>query len=204
MVQGSVEERVFALEKDMRRFEGKLERLLIKWDKDHGVQRDLSREMARRRKGEEVFREALGLGPRAKVGDRGVLIEMDDSILRLEDYLLQLGERVQRILTMLQGHKEFLDQVSQSVIGHGLRARTKLELDIAMNTISILTVAGLRIDPTIPNEMERLRRAVVEEDQDLAEIRRRKTELDRRLEGEIKQFDVERLLDPDSEVAGYR
>ncbi|MDX1534048.1 MAG: hypothetical protein R3291_00310 [Thermoplasmata archaeon] len=204
MVRGSVEERVFALEKDLKRLEGKLERLLVKVDKGQGTQQDLSKEMARREKGEHLLREALGLGPRARVGDRGVLGEMDDSILRLEDYLLQLGERVQRILTMLQGHKEFLDQVSQSVMGHGLRERTKLELDIAMNTISILTVAGLRIDPTIPVEMERLRRALVEKEEDLEEIRRRKTELDRRLEGEIKQYDVERLFDPDSEVAGYR
>ncbi|MFQ5919111.1 MAG: hypothetical protein ACE5I4_03570 [Thermoplasmata archaeon] len=203
-MRGSVEERVFALEKDLRRLEGKLERLLIKRNKDHGVQQDLSKEMSRRRKSEEVVREALGLGARAKAGDRGVLTEMDDSILRLEDYLLQLGERVQRILTMLQGHKEFLDQVSQSVIGHGLRERTKLELDISMNTISILTVAGLRIDPTIPNEMERLRHALLEEEGDVEEIRRRKTELDRRLEGEIKQYDAERFFDPDSKVAGYR
>ena len=195
---------MFALEKDLKRLEGKLERLLVKVDKGQGTQQDLSKEMARREKGEHLLREALGLGPRARVGDRGVLGEMDDSILRLEDYLLQLGERVQRILTMLQGHKEFLDQVSQSVMGHGLRERTKLELDIAMNTISILTVAGLRIDPTIPVEMERLRRALVEKEEDLEEIRRRKTELDRRLEGEIKQYDVERLFDPDSEVAGYR
>ncbi len=204
MVRGSVEERVFSLEKDFRRLEGKLERLLVKGDRDHREQQDLSKEAARRKKGEAVLREALGLGPRAKIGDRGILAEMDDSVLRLEDYLLQLGERVQRILTMLHGHKEFLDKVSQSVIGHGLRERTRLELDIAMNTISILTVAGLRIDPAIPNEMERLRRALAEEDQNLEEIRRRKTELDRRLEGEIKQYDVERLFDPDSEVAGYR
>ncbi|MEE9174537.1 MAG: hypothetical protein V3U30_06135 [Thermoplasmata archaeon] len=204
MVRGSVEERVFALEKDFRRLEGKLERLLVKLDRDHREQQDLSKEMARRKKGEAILWEALDLGPRAKIGDRGILAEMDDSVLRLEDYLLQLGERVQRILTMLQGHKEFLDKVSQSVIGHGLRERTRLELDIAMNTISILSVAGLRIDPRIPNEMERLRRALAEKDQDLEEIRRRKTELDRRLEGEIKQYDVERLFDPDSEVAGYR
>ncbi|MCJ2554667.1 MAG: hypothetical protein LN410_00475 [Candidatus Thermoplasmatota archaeon] len=204
MVRGNVEERVFALEKDFRRLEGKLERLLVKLDRDHREQQDLSKEMARRKKGEAVLWEALGLGPRAKIGDRGILAEMDDSVLRLEDYLLQLGERVQRILTMLQGHKEFLDKVSQSVIGHGLRERTRLELDIAMNTISILSVAGLRIDPRIPNEMERLRRALAEKDQDLEEIRRRKTELDRRLEGEIKQYDVERLFDPDSEIAGYR
>ncbi len=204
MVRGSVEERMFALEKDFRRLEGKLERLLVKLDRGHREQQDLSKEMTRRKKSEVVLWEALGLGPRAKVGDRGILAEMDDSVLRLEDYLLQMGERVQRILTMLQGHKEFLDKVSQSVIGHGLRERTKLELDIAMNTISILTVAGLRIDPTIPNEMERLRRALAEKDQDLEDIRRRKTELDRRLEGEIKQHDVERLFDPDPEVAGYR
>jgi hypothetical protein len=204
VVRGSVDERVFALERDLRRLEGKLERLLIKRDKDYGVQKDLSKEMIRRRKSEEVVREALGLGPRAKAGERGVLTEMDDSILRLEDYLLQLGERVQRILTMLQGHKEFLDEVSQSVIGHGLRERTKLELDISMNTISILTVAGLRIDPTIPSEMERLRHALLQEGGDVEEIRRRKTELDRRLEGEIKQYDVERLFDPESDVAGYR
>lgn len=196
-------ERLGSLEKEVRRLERALDRLSAKLDKHGETLKTLTREMKKREKREETLMTALGLGPRSRVGDRGLLDELDDSILRLEDYLLAMGERVERILSMLQSHREFLDRVNDSVLRMGQRERMRLELDIMMNSISILAMAGIEIDPSIPSEVEELRRELVEGSQELEGLRRRKEELDRRLEAEVKRYDLSRLFAQRKDIPGY-
>jgi chromosome segregation ATPase len=196
-------ERVQSLEKEVKRLERGLNRLSLKLEKQGEVLKTLSREMGKRQKREEILMAALGLGPRSKVGDRGFLEDLDDSILRLEDYLLAMGERVQRILTMLQSHREFLDKVNESVLRMGQRERMRLELDIMMNSVSILAMAGIEIDPAIPSELEELRREVAEGSTELERLKRRKEELDRRLEAEIKRYDLSLLFSGKKNIPGY-
>ncbi len=203
MTQGDVKERVFALEKDFKRLEKRLERLVLKLDKQGGQFKSLAKEMKVRQKREEVLMTALGIEPKSKVGERGLIEDMDDSILRLEDYLLAMGERVQRILAMLQGHRDVLDRVNESVVSKGQRDRMKLELDIMMNSISILTMAGIEIDPSIPAELDELRKSVRDTREGLEGLKRRKRELDKRLEGEIKKYNLEELFARRRQIPGY-
>ncbi len=203
MAQGEVAERIYALEKDLNRLEGRLEKLLLKLEKQDSTLRELSKEKESRDKAEAVLRAALGLGADAAVGDRGTLDDMDDSILRLEDYLLALGERVQKMLTMLQDHKELLDDVQRSVLGKGRRDRMRLELDIMMNSISILAMAGIEIDPSIPAELDELRRSVLDSKEEIEGLRRRQRELNRRLEGDIKKYDLDKLYSRRKQIPGY-
>lgn len=204
MADGRLEERVFALERDLQRTEEKLERLLAAVEGASRDQERLAQEVEKRQRIEEVLLAALDLTARSEVGDRGVLEDMDDSILRLEDYLLAMGERVERILGMLQTHKELLDRVGESVIGKGERDRLRLELDIAMNSISILALAGVEIDPSIPSEMETLRRSLGEEEAEIGPIRERKEDLVKRLEGEIRKYDLDALFARRVDLPGYR
>lgn len=196
-------ERVFALERDRKRLDEKLDALLVALEKQGDVFRELEEATARHREQEAVFRDALGLAPDATSGERGVLEEMDDSILRLEDYLLAVGERVGRLLQMLQDHKALLDDVSESVQGKGRRDRMRLELDIMMNSVSILAMAGIEIDPAIPMELDELRAAVREGETELEGILRRKLDLDRRLAGEVKRYDLDALYGRKKQLPGY-
>lgn len=191
------------MEQALGRLEERVEKLLVKGEKQEDAVRDLAGEMEFRRETERILTGALGLESDAKVGDRGTLEDMDDSILRLEDYLLALGERVQRMLTMLQDHRELLDDVQKSVLGQGRRDRMRLELDIMMNSISILAMAGIEIDPSIPAELDELRKSVLDGGVELEGLREKKKELNRRLEGEIKRYDLDKLFSRRKNIPGY-
>ncbi len=203
MAQGDLKERVYTLERDVKRLEKGLGKLALKLEKQTDLLKGLGKKMDTRHRREKVLMAALGIKPTSKVGDRGTLEEIDDSILRLEDYLLAMGERVQRILEMLQGHKEFLDRVSEGIVKSGQRERMGLELDIMMNSISILVMAGIEIDPSIPAEVDELRRSVRNDSEDLKGLRNRKKLLEERLEGEIKRYDLSQLFASRKEIPGY-
>lgn len=203
MADGTLEERLFALERDLSRVDEKLDRLLGELERAQLERARLIREMHAREARETLLLAALDLSPDAEIGDRGILEEMDDSILRAEDYILAMGERVQRVLTMLQEHKDVLDQVGEKVVTKGERVRTRLELDIAMNSISILALTGVQIDPSIPAEMEKLRTELAE-GENLSQIRTRKEELVKQLEGEIQKYDLDRLFARKADLPGYR
>lgn len=203
MAQGEAAERIYALERAVGKLEERVERLIVGEERREEAVRDLAEEMDLRREADGILMGALGLDSEAKVGDRGTLEDMDDSILRLEDYLLALGERVQRMLTMLQDHRELLDDVQKSVLGQGRRDRMRLELDIMMNSISILAMAGIEIDPSIPAELDELRKSVLDGGVELEGLREKKKELNRRLEGEIKRYDLDKLFSRRKNIPGY-
>ncbi|MFQ5837642.1 MAG: hypothetical protein ACE5HJ_02530 [Thermoplasmata archaeon] len=203
MPSEEMKERVYSLEKELGKAERRLDRLALKLGKQGDALKNLSKQMEARRKREEVLMAALGINQRSKVGERGFLKDLDDSILRLEDYLLAMGERVQRILGMLQGHREFLDRVNESVVGRGQRERIRLELDIMMNSISILAMAGIEVDRAIASELEELRKSVADEAEDLEMIKRRKEDLGKRLQAEIKRYDLNQLFHRRKEIPGY-
>lgn len=204
MTEGTLEERLYALEKGLVRMDRRLDQVLERLGRAAKEREGLSRDVHALLRGEEILMTALDLTPRATPGDRGILEDMDDTILRLEDYLLGMGDRVQRILGMLQTHKELLDRVGETVIGKGERDRVRLELDIAMNSISILSLAGVEVDPAIASEMETLRKSVSEGEEELAHIKERKEELVKRLEGEIKKYDLGQLYAKRLDLPGYR
>lgn len=203
MDREELSERVFALERDLSRLDDKLDKLLEKLGRQGDGLQTLEDSLTRLHQGEEALRQAIGLSPDAGTGDRGFLDEMDDSILRLEDYLLALGERVQRVLLMLQDHKALLDDVNDSVAGQSQRDRLRLELDIMMNAISILAIAGVEIDPAIPAELDELRHAVREDQAEVEALQQRKMALDLRLAGEVKRYDLAQLYAGRKQLPGY-
>ncbi|MEE9237856.1 MAG: hypothetical protein V3U52_08740 [Thermoplasmata archaeon] len=203
MAPGEIKERVYSVEKDLGKVERQIERIVIKLEKQTDQIKVLAKKMDTRHQREEVIMAALDIRPTSNVGERGSLEDIDDSILRLEDYLLAMGERVQRILEMLQGHREFLDQVDESVVQSGRRERMRLELNILLNSISILAMAGIEIDPSIPAEVDELRRSMQDNGEELEGVRSRKQELEQRLEGAIKKYDLSQLFAKKKDIPGY-
>lgn len=203
MAQGELKERVFALERGVERVEGRLERLALQLEKQSDRMETMQQKMDLRHQREEVLMAALGIRPSASIGDRGSLEEMDDAILRLEDYLLAMGERVQRILEMFQGHREFMDHVRENVVIDGQRERMILELDIMMNSISILVMMGIEVDPAIPTQVEELKKALRDKGQDINGLNAKKSLLQQKLETEIKKYDLGQLFEKKKEIPGY-
>jgi hypothetical protein len=150
----------------------------------------------------DVVFEALRLGDAARKGDRGVIRELQDSIVRLEDYLLKTADRIESILTALKQHRELLASVNKRVLDAGTKDRIRLELDVMKNTLSILSLNGVDFDAGLVKEIDGLR-AKLRGSEDLVQLEQAKADLDRKFDGELKKFDLEAIW-ARKEVPGYR
>ncbi len=149
-----------------------------------------------------VVADALRLGDQPRRGDRGVIRELQDSVVRLEDYLLKTADRIENILTALKQHRELLVTVNKRVLDVGTKDRIRLELDVMKNTLSILSLNGVEYDAGLVKEIESLREKLAKS-ADLAQLERAKADLDKKFDGELKKFDLEAIW-AKKEIPGYR
>ena len=165
--------------------------------------RELSKVADSSRRRQTVLFDALQLSDAAKRGDRGVVRDLQDSVVRLEDYLLKTADRIETILAALKQHRELLATVNKRVLDSGTKDRIRLELDVMKNTLSILVLHGVEFDPALVKEIDGLR-AKVRESEDLLQLERAKSDLDKRFDGELKKFDLGAVWSKKKEIPGYR
>ncbi len=200
--KGSAPSRERDLEREVARLRREIESMRRRLSaQDERIRRLLSRgdDTARR---QAVLIEALQLGDRPRRGDRGILRELQESVIRVEDYLLKTSERIENILSALKQHREFLVTMNNRVLNVGTKDRIRLELDVMKNTLSILTLNGMELDTDLVREIEKLRRTLPDAS-DLAELERAKAELDKKFNGELKKFDLDAIWAKRKEIPGY-
>ena len=193
---GSAEKEIAALQRQLRA----MERRLVEQEKRL---KELARESDHVHRREAVLYDALRLGDAAKRGDRGVIRELQDSVVRLEDYLLKTADRIENILTALKQHRELLVTVNKKVLDVGTKDRIRLELDVMKNTLSILSLNGVEYDASLLKEIEALREKLTKSE-DLAQLERAKADLDKKFDGELKKYDLEAIWLRKKEIPGYR
>ncbi len=164
---------------------------------------DLARVASSQRRRQDTIARALSLGERSKKGDRGVIQEMQKSIVRLEEYLLKTAERIETILSALKQHREFLVSVNRRILDLGTKDRIRLELDVMKNTLSILSLNGIEFDGSLVKEIDKLK-ASVRGTTDLEQLERSKAELDKKFDGVLKKFDLDAIWTKKKEIPGYR
>lgn len=164
--------------------------------------RQLTKQVGKQAMTQRALAAALELGESPRTGDRGALGRMQDSIVRVEDYLLKTADRIETILTALKQHREFLANVNQRLQDVGTKDRIRLELDVMKNTLSILALSGVEVDGSLVKEIDKLR-ASVKEAGDLAQLERAKADLDKRFDGELKRFDLDAIWSKRKEIPGY-
>jgi len=194
---GGLEREVERLARSVRQIEG---RLAVERERV----RRLSSDVAAREKGERALRSALRIGPRSKAGVKGRLGDIEDTVVGLQEYLLRTSDRIDKILTALKEHREFLGELDRRVVQTGTRERIRLELDVMKNTLSILALAGVEVDDALPRDIEKARTSSLKEEADPAELRRTKDVLDKRFDEELKRFDLDAIWSKRREIPGYR
>jgi len=152
---------------------------------------------------EEIMMEALDLDEHSRKGERGSIDSLRESLLRLEEYLLRNAERIDNILATLKSHREILAKMNTAYFKAGERDRLKIELDVMRNTMSILALAGTELDVTLLKDIKSIQTGINTGKMDLIELRRSKTQLDRKFEEELKRFDVEALYLKRRNIPGY-
>lgn len=164
--------------------------------------RTLDRAVERRDRFDESVAEALQLPARPRKGDRGVVRDLQESIVRLEDYLLRTSDRIETILNALKQHRELLTAMNRKVLQAGTRDRIRLELDVMKNTLSILALHGIDFDAALVKDIEKLRHDV-RDARDLEELEKAKAQLDRKFDDELKRFDLDAIWTKKREIPGY-
>ena len=162
----------------------------------------LSKASTASRRRQTILFDALQLGDTARRGDRGVVRDLQESVVRLEDYLLKTADRIETILTALKQHRELLASVNKRVLDAGTKDRIRLELDVMKNTLSILVLHGVEFDPALVKEIDGLRAKVLGSE-DLLLLERAKSVLDKKFDGELKKFDLEAIWSK-TEIPGHR
>ena len=152
-----------------------------------------------------VLFAALGLGERARRGDRGTVGELNDAVLKIQDHLLRSSERIDHILGTLKNHRELLVKMNQRLYQVGTRERIRMELDIMKNTLSVLALNGVEVDDGLIPEIQKLRESSQKDDADIVALRKTKEKLDKRFDSEVRKFDFTAMYRPrDKDVPGYR
>jgi len=164
--------------------------------------RDLVRSSEEQRRRQGIIYEALRFREPPRKGDRGVVQDLQTSVVRLEDYLLRTSERIDRILSALKQHREFLVSVNKRLLSAGTKDRIRLELDVMKNTVSILALNGVELDASIVQDIENLRKRL-RETSDVAELEKAKADLDRRFDGELRKYDLDAIWAKKKEIPGY-
>lgn len=154
------------------------------------------------RRRDDVVSAALQLPPRPRRGERGIVADLLESIARLEDYLLKTSERIENILSALKQHRELLVAMNKRVLTTGTRDRIRLELDVMKNTLSILALHGVELDPVLVKDIEKLR-GELKAAEDMPAIEKAKAQLDRKFDDELKKFDLEAIWARKREIPGY-
>ena len=192
----SLEKEISALRRQLRT----LDRRLL--DQEERL-RALAKTSAGSVRRQAVIVDALRLGETPKKGDRGVVRELQDSVDRLEDYLLKTADRLETIFSALKQHRELLVKVNKRVLDVGTKDRIRLELDVMKNTLSILSLNGVEYDAALLKDIDSLRLRL-RQSEDLTQLERAKADLDKKFDGELKKFDLEAIWARKKEIPGYR
>jgi hypothetical protein len=165
--------------------------------------RSLEKKLETRIKREGIMMEALRITSRTKKGEGGLADDLNDSVMRLEEYLLRTSERIDNILNALKSHRDFLVKMNRRLDRIGTRERMVLELDIMRNTLWILGMNGVKIDAALVKDIEALRKDADEDTAKVIELRERKDSIDRKFDDELKRVDLDKISHKTGDIPGY-
>ena len=150
-----------------------------------------------------VMLKALGLSAKLKKGEKGVIEGIQRSLIKLEEYLLSTNDRIDNILNALKTHREFLTRINQRVYRSDVKKRMAMELDILKNTLSVMAMNGVDIDPSILKDIEKQGECIRDEKADMSELLKKQDKIVERLKVEMKRFDLESLYSKRKILPGY-
>jgi len=155
-------------------------------------------------KREEVIMKALRISSRTQKGEVGVIGDLNRSILKAEEYLLHTGKRIDKILSAIKNHREYLIRLNKKVHKLDARKRIEMEVDIMNNTISIMALSGYDINKSLFTDVMKIRKMMEKKDVELSKIKKKMERLGKKFEDEMERFDYESIFKKSDDIPGYR
>ncbi|MCK4266258.1 MAG: hypothetical protein KAX31_03190, partial [Thermoplasmata archaeon] len=160
--------------------------------------------METRIKREEVLMKAMGVSSRTKKGERGVIEDLNRSILKTEEYLLHMGKRIDNILAAMKNHREYLIKLNRKVYKIDAKKFMEIELEIINNTLSIMAMSGFDINKSIFSDTKKLKTMLGKKDVELSKVKKRMERLESKFDDEMERFDYESIFKKKDDIPGYR
>lgn len=164
----------------------------------------LEKRLDTRVKREEMMMTALGFNSRTKKGGRGTLNDINLSILKVEEYLLNTGNRIDNILSAVKNHREFLVKLNKRVYKVDTKERIRMELDVMGNRLSIMMLNGFDFDKSLIRDIDRVKKMMEKKDMEIRKLKTRMDRLDRKFEDEMERFDFASVYNKKKDIPGYR
>ncbi|UCD92396.1 MAG: hypothetical protein JSV43_00215 [Methanobacteriota archaeon] len=195
--------RIKEVEKSVKKVEETVAKLSKKVGEQKTETKKLTKKMETRVKRESIVMEAMGMSSRTKKGDRAILGDLNDSIIKLEEYLLRTSERIDNILNALKSHREFLVKMNKKVYKIGMRERIGMELDIMKNTLTIMAMGGVKVDESILKDIKKLKKASNDPKTSPTDLKKKKDKLDKKFGDELGRYDLENIWKKRKDIPGY-
>lgn len=187
----------------LSKIERRLKNLQKQLAEERKKTRSLERKLETRIKREGIMMDALKITSRTKKGEGGIMNELNEAVLRLEEYLLRTSERIDNILSALKSHRDFLVKMNRRLNRIGTRERMMMELDIMRNTLWILGMNGVDVDVSLVKEIELLRKDAEEDSAQVKELTERKESIDEKFDNELKRVDIDKISRKGKDIPGY-
>ena len=165
---------------------------------------NLEMRMETRIKREEVLMKAMGVSSRTKKGERGVIEDLNKSILKTEEYLLHMGKRIDNILAAMKNHREYLIKLNRKVYKIDAKKFMEIEIEIINNTLSIMAMSGFDINKSIFSDTKKLKTMLGKKDVELSKVKKRMERLESKFDDEMERFDYESIFKKKDDIPGYR
>lgn len=191
------------MSKRLKRVEKKLRLVNERIERQTRKSRGLEKRLDTRVKREEIVMRALGMNHLTKRGDRAFLGELNDSILRLQEYLLRTSERIDNILSAIKSHREYLVKMSRRLTKAETRESMDISLQVMRNTLWILAINGASFDTSLIEEIGDLETFLQDGKMDMSEIRQKKKKIEERFRDELKRFDLRKIGAERKSLPGY-
>lgn len=165
--------------------------------------KSLNSRMETRVKREKMFMKALGINNRTKPDDVLPVAQATRSLLALEETFIDMQKKIGSVLKALKTHRESIVRLNKRVYREDSRNSIQLELHIMRNTLAIMAMNGMAYNTELIDDIEELEE-MLDNSEDLAKIKKKKTVLERRYREELELYDVHKIHEEKAHLPGYR
>lgn len=163
----------------------------------------LEKKIETRIKREDLIMGTLGLNSRSQVGGKSEIRELSSSVIKTQEYLLNTGNRIDKILSAIKNHREFLVKLNKRVYKVNAKEIIELQVDIISNSLTLMMLTGFDFDKSLIRDVDKLKKLIDAKEFELSKVKKKMSTLDKKFEEELERFDFKSIYNKKRDIPGY-
>ncbi len=165
--------------------------------------KSLEAKLETRIKREDLIMDTLGLNSRSKKGGKSKIRELNSSLIKSQEYLLNTGNRIDNILSAIKNHREFLVKLNRRVYKVNAKEIIELQIDVISNSLTVMMLTGFDFDKSLLRDVDKLKKMLEAKEFELAKVKKKMNSLDKKFEEELERFDFKSIYEKKQDIPGY-